>query len=104
MELMNAEVKKKLPPLYSQEHLGLNAVAHVKYFTPFSGWSWFGTEFDPETGIFFGLVQGMEVELGYFSLKELQACADDLLVERDLYFIPTTLNEIQNTLKNGGFC
>jgi len=104
MELMNDEIKKKLQQLYSQDNLGLDAIAQVKFFTPFNGWSWFATEFDPENGIFFGLVQGMEVELGYFSLKELQACADDILVERDLYFIPMTLNEIQNTLKNGGFC
>ena len=47
--------------------------------------------------LFFGLVAGLEVELGYFSLTELQQVhgALGLPVERDLYFEPTPLSEVR---------
>ena len=57
--------KKVLPKLYSQEEKGDEAVAYVKFFTPWSNWTWYATEFDGED-TFFGLVIGLETELGYF--------------------------------------
>ena len=44
--------------------------------------------------MFFGLVCGMERELGYFSLAELQSVRGPLglRVERDLYFTPTPMS------------
>jgi len=46
--------------------------------------------------IFFGLVDGFEKELGYFSLSELENLRGPfgLKVERDLYFEPATLKEL----------
>ena len=95
MKLMTKEIRKKLPPLYSQENLGGKAVAHAKWFTPSAGWSWFATEFDGKD-TFFGLVFGHEKELGYFSLSELQKVRGPLglPIERDLYWKPKTLEEI----------
>ena len=94
-ELLDGEVKEKLPPLYSGEEKGLEAVAQVKFFTPDSNWTWYASEFDGED-IFFGLVSGFEVELGYFSLKELQEVRGPLglPIERDLHFEPKTLQEL----------
>jgi hypothetical protein len=52
------------------------------------------TEFDGED-LFFGLVQGLEEELGYFSLSELESVRVlGLPVERDLYFTPKPLSEL----------
>jgi hypothetical protein len=53
------------------------------------------TEFDGED-TFFGLVDGHERELGYFSLRELESVrgALGLPIERDLYWRPKTLREI----------
>ena len=47
--------------------------------------------------VFFGLVSGLEVELGYFSLSELKTVrgAFGLHVERDRYFEPTRLSAIK---------
>lgn len=47
--------------------------------------------------LFFGLVVGFEIELGYFSLSELSQAhgALGLHVERDLYYQPKTLEELQ---------
>lgn len=95
MQLMTQEVRSKLPPLYSQESLGGEAVAHVKFFTPDSSWTWYATEFDGED-TFFGLVDGLERELGYFSLAELQEARGPmgLAIERDLHWTAKKLREI----------
>jgi hypothetical protein len=97
MVLLTKEVLKKLPPLYSQEEKGLDAVAVVKFFTPDSNWTWFATEFDGED-LFFGLVDGFEKELGYFRLSELTSVkgALGLPIERDMYFKPKTLKELMD--------
>lgn len=97
MVLLTKEVLKKLPPLYSQEEKGLDAVAVVKFFTPDSNWTWYATEFDGED-LFFGLVDGFEKEIGYFRLSELKSVkgALGLPIERDMYFKPKSLKELMN--------
>ena len=95
MQLMTEELRTKIPKLYAQEKLGADAVAYVKFFTPDSNWTFYGTEFDGED-TFFGLVEGFEKELGYFSLSELESVKGPmgLPIERDLYWNPRTLKEI----------
>ena len=44
----------------------------LKGWESMSGWYWFATELN-EDGVHFGLVQGFEEELGYFSEKELKS-------------------------------
>ena len=94
--LMSEEIRANLPELYSNEDVGNQALAQVKYFTPDSNWTWYGTEYDPDKGIFFGLVVGFEIELGYFSLAELQEARGPmgLPIERDLHFEPITISEL----------
>ena len=93
-KLLPKEVLKLLPPLGSTDGQK-DPKAVVKFFTPDSSWTWFGIEYDG-TDQFFGLVDGFERELGYFSLKELLRVRGhlNLPVERDLYFEPTPLSEI----------
>jgi len=95
MKLLTKKLREKLPPLYAQEKLGSKAVAHVKFFTPDSNWTFWATEFDGKD-TFFGLVDGHEKELGYFSLTELESVRGPmgLPIERDLYWQPKTLEEI----------
>ena len=94
MKMLTAQNRKDLPGLYSQED-SPDPVIHVKFFTPDSNWTWYATEFD---GIdtFFGLVDGHERELGYFSLSELEKVRGPygLKIERDLHFPPRKLSEI----------
>ncbi|MBN1536889.1 MAG: DUF2958 domain-containing protein [Anaerolineales bacterium] len=94
--LLDQASREKLPPLYSGEELGLDAIAQVKFFTPDALWTWYASEFDG-ADIFFGLVNGLELELGYFSLKELQEVRGPmgLPIERDLYYEPKTLRELK---------
>jgi hypothetical protein len=114
--LLDAESRAKLPPLYSQEEIGLNALAQVKFFTPDSNWTWYASEGSPieanrysdapegeEDFLCFGLVSGFEVEPGYFSLKELEEVRGPLglPIERDLYFEPRSLQELLNAHRRG---
>jgi hypothetical protein len=97
MPLMNEDIRQSLPELYSQEEKGLDAQAKVKYFTPDSNWTWYATEFDGKD-TFFGLVNGFELEFGYFTLSELQqACGPKgLPIERDITFEPKSLKELMD--------
>ncbi len=116
MKLLTKKLRAKLPPLYSQENI-TDPMVSVKFFMPDGGWTWYATEGSPvdENGImieegsnkpehdflFFGFVRGVEGELGYFSLAELQKVCGlfGLPVERDLYFTPCKLSQIeQNAL------
>jgi hypothetical protein len=121
--LLDDEVREKLPSLYSQEALGLMALATIKFFTPDAGATWYATEAsarltddtyvplkditpdDPRLDdvIFFGLADILEAELGYFSLNELESVRGrlGLPVERDLHFQPKTLKELKDLHERG---
>lgn len=104
MELLPNKIREALPALYANEELGLQAQAIVKFFTPDSNWTWYASEFDGED-IFFGLVIGMEMELGYFSLAELASVRGPLHlpIERDLHFKQKTLHELREHYLNKGY-
>ena len=95
MKLINKKIKNIIPKLHKQDSKGLNAVVYVKFFTPDSNWTWYATEFDG-VDIFFGLVDGLVKELGYFSLSELESVRGPwgMRIERDLYFKPTALDKL----------
>ena len=82
----------------------------VKYFTPDANWTWYAVSAspDPETGDvqFFGLVDGLECELGYFWLSELKKARGrfGLPVERDLYWEPIPLIRLMEELERAATC
>lgn len=98
MELLTAELRQCLPPLYAQEK-NKDPVVHAKFFTPDSSWTWYVTEGSEEEGdfIFFGYVFGLDEEWGYFSLAALTAAHGPLglPIERDLYFKPGPFSEVR---------
>lgn len=95
-KLLTETLKEQLPPLYSQQGNPDPDVV-CKFFTPDAQWTWYVLEYDPREDLFFGYVEGIESELGYFTLSELQSIRGylGLPVERDLYFTPCKLSEIQ---------
>ena len=94
--LFDNVLRELMPPLYANEALGLAALALIKFFTPDTNWTWYASEFSTEENIFFGLVSGFEVELGYFALSELEEARGPLgfPIERDIYYKPKTLEEL----------
>ena len=79
MKLLTQELRRRLPPLYSQENTK-DPVVHCKFFTPDSSWTWLATEGSEEDGDFrfFGYVIGLEEEWGYFVLSELESARGPL--------------------------
>ena len=99
MKLLTNELRQSLPPIGAGDDPNVVAMARVKFFTPDSSWTWYASEFDGDD-IFFGVVDGFDVEFGYFSLRELQSVrgALGLPIERDLYFTPVPLGELYKEL------
>jgi len=96
MQLLTKELREKLPELYANESNDPKDIPIiVKFFTPWTQWTWFATEFDGEDQ-FFGYVKGLENELGYFSLSEMQAIQGPfgLRIERDRHFGKHSLEEV----------
>ena len=86
-----------LPPLYASEDKSTDDVMiPVKLFSPYSSWTWYLLELDPEAGLAFALVDGHEREYGYVSVIELGETGRGALplIERDLYWSPKTVAEI----------
>ena len=99
-KLMTKELGNKIPKIGANDEVDDydEVLARAKLFSPYTGWRWYITEWDPETGLCFGLVQGYEVELGYFDLTELAestVLGNVPAVERDLYWEPKTIGEIR---------
>lgn len=94
-QLIPDDLRAALPGLYSTEH-DADPLVRMKLFTPWSNWTWYVTEFNGDD-VLFGLVDGHEVELGYFTLSELEALEGPggLRVERDLHFTPRPLSQVR---------
>ncbi len=94
MKLLTKEIRNRLPKIYTSQN-DRNPVIHVKFFTPWSNWTWFVSEFDGKDR-FFGLVEGFEREWGYFLLSELESICGPggLRIERDPHFTPCRASEL----------
>ncbi|HXX53166.1 MAG TPA: DUF2958 domain-containing protein [Thermodesulfovibrionales bacterium] len=76
----------------------------AKFFDPQGSWSWYVMNQDPEDlDYLWGIVRGFEVEMGSFSLSELQSFEGNLGIgiERDLFFEPITAKELWDRLNRG---
>lgn len=96
-KLITREIERKTPRLYETDGQGREAVATAHYFSPLTGWEWFMTEYDPDTGEAFGFCSGPFPELGYFSIPELEEINRKRgfqLIERDAHFRPCKLSEV----------
>lgn len=100
MKLIPKELARRLPPLYATEN-DPDPMVHCVLYFPCSSWQWYVLEFD-QNDTFFGLVNGFEVELGYFSLNELLKTRDScgMSVERDRGFRPCRLSELRAKLNS----
>jgi hypothetical protein len=95
MKLLTKAIRSKLPQLYASEDLEYDqTIVQAKFFTPDSSWTWYVIEGTDD--ILFGLVVGFEVEMGYFSLSELESLRGPLglPIERDLWFEPRPLTQV----------
>jgi len=106
MKLLTKAIENSLPALYATENTPkTEKKVHAKFFSPYTNWTWYATEYDPETRTFFGLVNGLDQEWGYFSLDELETVIHSMggvpAVERDRFFTPITVAELEEKLARG---
>ena len=101
-DLFPAWLRMQIPDL-SATRYETDPVIRCKFFAPDSFWTWYvieaGITEDLEGNLdvlFYGYVEGIENELGYFCLLELQAARGPmgLPLERDLYFEPRSISSI----------
>lgn len=99
-DLLPADVRERLPKLYSQENVK-DPTVHVRLFFPAGKYTAYVTEGQNEgtlsapEWILFGYVVNMDSEFGYISLSELQELRafGGLRMERDLSFKPCRLSQ-----------
>jgi hypothetical protein len=105
MKMMTKEIEKRIPRLGEAEEMGKDARVHVKFFSPWSGWTWYATEYDPSERRFFGYVKGDFPEYGYFSLDELsdvEMMPGVPAVERDKHWNwKTTIGQVVEAVEGG---
>ena len=65
-------------------------------------WEWWATEYYPRDRTFFGLVRGLVVKLGYFSLSELEKISCNVIpsggIKRDLHWTPRSLATVRKEI------
>ena len=96
-KLLTEQRLSKLPDLYTTENQ-TDPLCHIKLFTPDSSWSWYIIELSKEDKVTcFGYVIGLESELGYFNLSEIEEVRGSLglAVEVDTSFTPTLFSKIK---------
>jgi hypothetical protein len=89
------ELRPTIAKLYATEGEP-DPMCQVKLFTPDANWTWYIIEWDGDD-LCFGFVVGLDQELGYFSLAEIDNVRGGLglPVERDLYFTPCRLSDVR---------
>jgi hypothetical protein len=92
-----------IPDLYETENLK-DPLCCAKLFTPDSNWSWYIIECSKsDLNICYGYVVGLDNELGYFTIEELESLRGSLSlkVEVDSSFTPTLLSIVKKIVQNG---
>ena len=98
--LIPKKIGSKIPPFHAVDNEPIDELVPLaKLFAITSDWTWYVLEWDADTGECFGLIQGLEQEMGYFSLDELSRLVvrgtTAPVVERDKFWRPETIGEIK---------
>ena len=99
-KLLSHEQLQLIPNLYETENQE-EKICYVKLFLPNSNWTWYIIEINKQdNNTCFGFVDGLEQELGYFTIKELENLKGlfGLKVELDTSFKPTKLSKIKASI------
>lgn len=98
MPLLTKELLTRFRQVGRQED-STDPIVVAKFFNPTGAGTWYATEYDPETKMFFGFVSifgDWNDEWGSFSLAELESYRGNfgLGIERDLYFKEKRISEV----------
>jgi hypothetical protein len=104
MKLMTKAIEKAAQAQYPKGSDLETQKVVAKFFDPTGSWTWYLMNEDPaDPDYLWGIVKGFEVEIGSFSLSELQTTKVrfGLGIERDLYFTPKPAKEVWDDLLAG---
>jgi len=99
MKLLTIELIKNFERVGRQEEKE-DPMVIAKFFNPTGAGTWYATEYEPESKMFFGYVSifgDWNDEWGYFSLEELESIRGHFVlgIERDIYFIQKPFSQIK---------
>ena len=95
---MTKEIKEKAQKQYD-EGSDMEQKVVAKFFDPMGSWKWFLMNMHKDDDYCWGIVKGHEVEMGSFSIKELQSMSPR--IQRDLYFEPVKAKDVWEQLNKG---
>jgi len=89
MKLLTKEIKTKAEKQYDKGS-DMNQEVVAKFFNPIGQGTWYLMNKSPEDDYCWGIVDWMEIEVGSFSIKELEELQlpMGMKIERDRYFTP----------------
>ena len=99
MKLLTNEIVEKATKQYDKGS-DMEQMIVAKFFNPVGSWTWYLMNMADNGDYCWGIVDGFAVEMGSFSIKELEELQLPLgmKIERDLYFEPVKASELWNEL------
>lgn len=95
MKLLTKELIDQLPKIKETEEIE-DPICYVKLFHPFGSYTVYLLEYNSDQKLGFGLVSGLDVELGYIDINELETMkVFGIGMERDLYYTPELLSVVR---------
>ena len=100
MKLMTKEIKEKATKQYDKGSDMDGQMIVAKFFNPVGSWTWYLMNLHEDKDYAWGIVDGFAVEMGSFSMKELQdtKLPLGLGIERDTSFKPVPASELWKEL------
>ena len=102
MKLLTKKIKEQAEKQYKQGS-DMEQMVVAKFFDAMGSWKWFLMNKDKDDDYCWGIVKGHEIEMGSFSIKELeeQKLPLGMKIERDLSFEPMKASEVWEQLNKG---
>ena len=99
MKLLTKEIAKKATKQFDKGS-DMEQMVVAKFFNPVGSWSWYLMNLGEDEDYAWGIVDGNAVEMGSFSMRELQSIQLPLGlgIERDRYFEPVKASELWKEL------
>ena len=100
MKLLTKEITKKATEQYDKGSDMDEQMIVAKFFNPVGSWTWYLMNLHEDKDYAWGIVDGFAVEMGSFSMKELQdtKLPLGLGIERDTSFKPVPASELWKEL------
>ena len=100
MKLLTKEITKQATEQYDKGSDLDGQMIVAKFFNPMGSWTWYLMNLDKDEDYAWGIVDGNAVEMGSFSMKELQdiQLPFGLGIERDKFFEPIPASELWKEL------